>query len=64
MSVEYLTVLFECLFVVLFSLLGLLITLRQFLGKIFEERKEKKRIEKGRRIGEGKRGNVEFESFP
>lgn len=46
--------LFECLFVVLFSLLGLLITLRLFLEKISEERKKKKRIEKGRRIGEGK----------
>ena len=36
------------------SLLGLLIMLRLFLRKIPEERKEKKRIEKGRRIGEGK----------
>lgn len=48
----------------MFSLLGLLIILRLFLGKISEERKEKKRLEKGRRIGEEKRGNVEFESFP
>lgn len=48
----------------MFSLLGLLIILRQFLGKISEERKEKKRLEKGRRIGEEKRDNVEFESFP